>query len=90
MTWCEQTLQRLGHPVHPVALEFFTLRGQVVPEWYYQLVYAARAHQESQAEPILSLASRPFVDFRKELVTEICQGMNLDRSQWPHLRPEEV
>ena len=90
MAWCEQTLQRLGHPMHPTPAEFFTLRGQIVPQWYYQLVHTARSYQESQAKPILSLASRPFVDCRKEIVTEICQAINLDRAQWPHLRPEEI
>lgn len=68
MAWCERIMHQLGHPTHPTTAEFFTLQGQVIPEWYYQLVYATRAHQE--------------------VVAEICQAMNLDRSQWPQLREE--
>jgi hypothetical protein len=57
--------------------------SEVVPQWYTALVYHARAHEASNTLPVLSLAPRPFVDFRKELVDDICQAMSLDPTDWP-------
>jgi hypothetical protein len=75
----------IGHPSTPTAVEFFMPGdgGEIIPQWYQEFVYTARAHEASQTQPILSLVPRPFVDFRKELVTEICQAMSLDLTNWP-------
>ena len=85
MTWCEQAMTFIDHPSTLAAAEFFLPGdgGEVVPQWYTTLVYHARAHEASNTLPILSLAPRPFVDFRKELVTDICQIMSLDPTEWP-------
>ena len=81
---------QIGHPEQATAVEFFTVGAYVVPDWYRQLVHLARAHQSSGRYPTLALAPRPFVDFRKEIVTEICQAMSLNEVEWPVLREEGV
>jgi hypothetical protein len=87
--WCEQVMSQIGHPAPVTASEFFVVGGHIIPDWYQHLVYRARAYASSGCLPILALAPRPFVDYRKEIVAEICQAMNLDRAVWPILREEE-
>lgn len=88
-TYCQDMMATLGHPEVVKASEFFRIDSEVVPTWYEQLVYAARAYMTTGTTPTLALAPRPFVDYRKELVSEICQVIGLDPSQWPILNQEE-
>ena len=82
-------MNQLGHPHQPRAAEFFAVGANVIPNWYSDLVYLTRTHQSSGRYPTLALAPRPFVDFRTDIIAEICQGMGLDQAQWPDLREEE-
>jgi hypothetical protein len=80
----------LDHPQLISASEFFQVgRSDVVPEWYELLIYAARAHATSEAIPPLEIMPRPFVDFHKELIEEMCHIIGLDQLQWPELRDPE-
>ena len=81
-------MTQIGHPERPKAVEFFTVDTYVIPDWYRQLVHLARAHQSSGDYPTLALAPRPFVDFRKDIIAEICQAMGLNEVEWPVLREE--
>jgi hypothetical protein len=83
-------MTQIGHLERPTAVEFFAVGAYMVPNWYRQLIHLARAHQSSGRYPTLALAPRPFVDFRKEIVTDICQAMGLNEVEWPVLREEEV
>lgn len=53
------------------------------------MVHAARVHVNSGAMPELALAPREFVDHQRDLVEEICQAADLDRSTWPELRQQQ-
>jgi hypothetical protein len=82
-------MAQIGHQNQATTVEFFAVGAYIIPDWYRQLVHQARAHQSSGRYPTLALAPRPFVDFRMEIVAEICQVMGLDQAEWPVLREEE-
>jgi hypothetical protein len=88
MTWCQQTLESIGHSGQPQRSEFFTVNGNTIPPWYEQLLLIARAHDAAEAFPPLELAPRPFVDLRRDLIREICQEFDIDPAQCG-LIPEE-
>jgi hypothetical protein len=89
MASCQEIISALSHPEPAKASEFFQTDSEVIPTWYEQLVYAARAYVTAGTTPELAVAPRPFVDYRKELVKEMCQTIGLDPSRWPALREEE-
>jgi hypothetical protein len=85
----QEMMTTLGHPESVKASEFFRTDSEVIPTWYERLVYVARAYVTVGSTPELAVAPRPFVDYRKELVEEMCQIISLDPSRWPVLREEE-
>ena len=87
--YCQDMMATLGHPEVVKASEFFRIDSEVIPTWYERLVYAARAYVTAGSTPELAVAPRPFVEYRKELVEEMCQTIGLDQSRWPALREEE-
>jgi hypothetical protein len=69
----------LGRPRTASFAEFFTVDDhKYVPEWYQTFVARSRSHHFSGQLPLLQLAPRPFVDARKELITEICHDLGVD------------
>ena len=48
-----------------------------------------RAHIAVNRLPMLSLASRPFIDVNRDLVVEICQEFDLDPRETGLLTEEE-
>jgi hypothetical protein len=79
----------IGHPNQPAASEFFQGNLEVVPVWYHTLLDLARTHVNSNAVPLLEEAPRPFVNFREELILQICQEYGLDPVQSGLMRDEE-
>lgn len=62
----------LGHPDPAVASEFFSTNVDNIPDWYQQLVFAARAYVGQATLPQLALAPRPFVTYRKAYIEDLC------------------
>jgi hypothetical protein len=88
MQWCQQAMALVSHPDRPAASEFFHHGQEVIPLWYHNMLTLARAHVAAGAVPPLEQAPRPFVDFRKELIQQICHEYGLDPVQGG-LMPEE-
>jgi hypothetical protein len=90
MQWCQQAMTSIGHPNRPAANEFFFHGQEVVPLWYHNILTLARNHVAADAPPPLMQAPRPFVDFRKELIQQICHEYGLDPVQGGIMPEEEV
>jgi hypothetical protein len=54
MHWCEQNLS-LFHQTKPIASDFLTFRGAIIPDWYPLFLYHTRAHVATNQDPILAL-----------------------------------
>jgi hypothetical protein len=81
-------MTNLGHSLPARASEFMQPNGDIVPIWYQQFVYSARAAISTGED--LALEPRPFVTHRSELVKEMLSVTGLNVSSWPvDLRVEE-
>jgi hypothetical protein len=58
MHWCNSNLS-LFVATQPVASDFLTLQGHVIPPWYRDFLFHTRAYVATNQAPILQLASRP-------------------------------
>jgi hypothetical protein len=48
----------LGIASQPTASTFLTKTGPVIPQWYQPFLYRLRAHDATQAQPLLQLAPK--------------------------------
>jgi len=58
MHWCSYNLSRFVI-TKPIASDFLTLHGHVIPPWYSDFLFCTRAHITANRVPILQLATRP-------------------------------
>jgi len=58
MHWCSHSLS-LFVTTQPVASDFLTLHGSVIPPWYSDFLFYTRAHVATNQAPILQLAPKP-------------------------------
>jgi hypothetical protein len=57
MHWCTQNLS-LFHQAEPVASDFLTFQGPIIPDWFRQFLYHTRAHVATNQNPILRLPDK--------------------------------
>jgi hypothetical protein len=57
MHWCTQNLS-LFHQTEPVASDFLTFRGPIIPNWLRQFLFHTRAHVAANQDPILRLPDK--------------------------------
>jgi hypothetical protein len=61
LRWCQQQLAQLGITTPPVTTDFISsLDNFRVPDYYKSLVRTARLHHNSEKEPRLKLAAKPY------------------------------
>jgi hypothetical protein len=51
-------MHSLGVTAQPVASDFLSQQGPIIPEWYRPLLFRARAHVDAGLEPALQLAPK--------------------------------
>jgi hypothetical protein len=48
----------LGITTRPIASDFLSQQGPIIPDWYKPLVFLVRAHVDTGSEPALQLAPK--------------------------------
>jgi hypothetical protein len=58
MAWCQQTLHEFGITSRPIANQFITPHGQIIPEWYEPFLFRTRRQVAAGLEPQLALSPK--------------------------------
>jgi hypothetical protein len=86
MAWCQIQLAQLRLPSPPQASDFIPrLNHFEIPYYYRQLVYAARAHQQTGQEPHLQLPAKPHGGYgwtpRREVDNDLAEGHDSEQEE---------